>query len=60
INDKPTGALCGQQFFGGARGSGTNDKAGSIFNMMRWMSPQIIKDNFAPPTDYRYPYQEES
>ena len=59
INDKPTGALCGQQPFGGARGSGTNDKAGSIFNMMRWMSPQAVKENYAPPTDYRYPYQEE-
>ncbi len=60
INDKPTGALCGQQPFGGARGSGTNDKAGSIFNMMRWMSPQAVKENYAPPTDYRYPYQAEA
>lgn len=59
INDKPTGALCGQQPFGGARGSGTNDKAGSILNMIRWMSPQTVKDNFLPPENYRYPYMEE-
>ena len=59
INDKPTGALCGQQPFGGARGSGTNDKAGSILNMIRWMSPQTVKENFCPPEDYRYPYMEE-
>lgn len=58
INDKPTGALCGQQPFGGARGSGTNDKAGSILNMIRWMSPQTVKENFCPPEDYRYPYMD--
>ncbi|MBN2485064.1 MAG: L-glutamate gamma-semialdehyde dehydrogenase [Bacteroidales bacterium] len=56
INDKPTGAVVGQQPFGGARGSGTNDKAGSIINLMRWVSPRTIKENFAPPTDYRYPF----
>ena len=56
INDKPTGAVVGQQPFGGARGSGTNDKAGSLINLMRWVSPRTIKENFAPPTDYRYPY----
>lgn len=59
INDKPSGALCGQQPFGGARGSGTNDKAGSIMNMMRWMSPQTVKDNLCPDTDYRFPYMAE-
>lgn len=56
INDKPTGAVVGQQPFGGARGSGTNDKAGSLINLMRWISPRTIKENFAPPTDYRYPF----
>jgi 1-pyrroline-5-carboxylate dehydrogenase len=56
INDKPTGALCGQQPFGGARGSGTNDKAGSILNMVRWVSAQCVKENFIPPTDFRYPF----
>ena len=56
INDKPTGAVVGQQPFGGARGSGTNDKAGSILNLYRWISPRTIKENFAPPTDYRYPF----
>ncbi|WP_306568618.1 aldehyde dehydrogenase family protein [Faecalispora jeddahensis] len=59
INDKPTGALTGQQPFGGARGSGTNDKAGSIFNMIRWMSPQTIRENLCPPENYRYPYMGE-
>lgn len=59
INDKPTGALTGQQPFGGARGSGTNDKAGSIFNMIRWMSPQTIRENLCPPENYRYPYMSE-
>jgi len=54
INDKPTGAVVGQQPFGGARGSGTNDKAGSILNLLRWISPRTIKENFVPPTDYRY------
>jgi 1-pyrroline-5-carboxylate dehydrogenase len=56
INDKPTGAVVGQQPFGGARGSGTNDKAGSIINLYRWVSARSIKENFNPPTDYRYPY----
>jgi 1-pyrroline-5-carboxylate dehydrogenase len=59
INDKPTGAVVGQQPFGGARGSGTNDKAGSLINLMRWVSPRTIKENFNPPTDYRYPFLEE-
>ncbi len=58
INDKPTGAVVGQQPFGGARGSGTNDKAGSLINLLRWVSPRTIKENFAPPTDYRYPFME--
>jgi 1-pyrroline-5-carboxylate dehydrogenase len=56
INDKPTGAVVGQQPFGGARGSGTNDKAGSVLNLYRWVSPRTIKENFVPPTDYRYPF----
>ena len=56
INDKPTGAVVGQQPFGGARASGTNDKAGSPLNLLRWTSPRSIKETFAPPTDYRYPY----
>jgi len=56
INDKPTGAVVGQQPFGGARASGTNDKAGSLWNLMRWVSPRIIKENFAPPTELRYPF----
>ncbi len=56
INDKPTGAVVGQQPFGGARGSGTNDKAGSILNLLRWISPRTIKENFVPPKDYRYPF----
>jgi 1-pyrroline-5-carboxylate dehydrogenase len=59
INDKPTGAVVGQQPFGGARASGTNDKAGSILNLYRWISPRTIKENFVPPTDYRYPFLEE-
>lgn len=58
INDKPTGAVVGQQPFGGARKSGTNDKAGSLFNMLRWVSPRLIKENFVPATDYRYPFME--
>ncbi|UCE65554.1 MAG: L-glutamate gamma-semialdehyde dehydrogenase [Candidatus Zixiibacteriota bacterium] len=57
INDKPTGAVVGQQPFGGARASGTNDKAGSYLNLIRWTSPRIIKENFLPPSDYRYPFQ---
>lgn len=56
INDKPTGAVVGQQPFGGARGSGTNDKAGSILNLYRWVSPRTIKETFVSPTDYRYPF----
>jgi 1-pyrroline-5-carboxylate dehydrogenase len=56
INDKPTGAVVGQQPFGGARASGTNDKAGSLLNMIRWTSPRAIKENFAPPTDFKYPF----
>lgn len=56
INDKPTGAVVNQQPFGGARASGTNDKAGSMWNLIRWVSPRSIKENFVAPTDYRYPY----
>jgi len=55
INDKPTGAVVGQQPFGGARGSGTNDKAGSMINLLRWVSPRTIKETFVPATDYMYP-----
>jgi 1-pyrroline-5-carboxylate dehydrogenase len=57
VNDKPTGAVVGQQPFGGARASGTNDKAGSIFNLLRWTSPRSIKETFVPPTSVRYPHQ---
>jgi 1-pyrroline-5-carboxylate dehydrogenase len=60
INDKPTGAVVGQQPFGGARASGTNDKAGSMMNLMRWVSARSIKENFVPPTDYRYPFLDEA
>jgi 1-pyrroline-5-carboxylate dehydrogenase len=56
INDKPTGAVVGQQPFGGARASGTNDKAGSVLNLLRWVSPRTIKETFVSPTDYRYPF----
>ncbi|MGZ8517528.1 MAG: aldehyde dehydrogenase family protein, partial [Chitinophagaceae bacterium] len=56
INDKPTGAVVGQQPFGGARASGTNDKAGSQLNLYRWLSARTIKETFVPPTDYRYPF----
>ncbi|WP_020570641.1 L-glutamate gamma-semialdehyde dehydrogenase [Neolewinella persica] len=56
VNDKPTGAVVGQQPFGGARGSGTNDKAGSALNLTRWISPRLIKENFNAPVDYRYPF----
>jgi 1-pyrroline-5-carboxylate dehydrogenase len=56
INDKPTGAVVGQQPFGGARGSGTNDKAGSVWNLLRWVNTRSIKENFLPPTDYKYPF----
>ncbi len=59
INDKPTGAVVGQQPFGGARASGTNDKSGSYLNLLRWVSPRTIKENFNPPEDYRYPFLEE-
>ena len=57
INDKPTGAVVGQQPFGGARASGTNDKAGAAQNLLRWISPRTIKETFVPPTDHRYPHQ---
>jgi 1-pyrroline-5-carboxylate dehydrogenase len=60
INDKPTGAVVGQQPFGGARGSGTNDKAGSVWNLLRWVNARTIKETFVPPTDYRYPFLGES
>jgi len=59
INDKPTGAVVGQQPFGGSRASGTNDKAGSFLNMIRWVTPRTIKETFVPPTDYRYPFMGE-
>ena len=59
VNDKPTGAVVGQQPFGGGRASGTNDKAGSMLNLIRWVSARTIKENFAPPTDYRYSYMAE-
>jgi 1-pyrroline-5-carboxylate dehydrogenase len=55
INDKPTGAVVGQQPFGGARGSGTNDKAGSVFNMLRWVSIRTVKETFVSATDFMYP-----
>jgi 1-pyrroline-5-carboxylate dehydrogenase len=56
VNDKPTGAVVGQQPFGGARASGTNDKAGSLWNLIRWVSPRSIKETFVPPANYRYPF----
>jgi 1-pyrroline-5-carboxylate dehydrogenase len=56
VNDKPTGAVVGQQPFGGARASGTNDKAGSMWNLVRWVSPRAIKETFVPARDYRYPF----
>ncbi len=59
VNDKPTGAVVGQQPFGGARGSGTNDKAGSMLNLYRWLSARTIKETFNPPTDYRYAFLSE-
>ncbi len=59
VNDKPTGAVVGQQPFGGARGSGTNDKAGSKLNLVRWVSARAVKETFSPPMDYRYPFMEE-
>jgi 1-pyrroline-5-carboxylate dehydrogenase len=60
VNDKPTGAVVGQQPFGGGRASGTNDKAGSVLNLLRWVSPRAIKETFAPPKDYRYPFMGEA
>jgi len=60
INDKPTGAVVGQQPFGGARASGTNDKAGSMLNLLRWLSPRTIKETFNPPTNYSYPFHQEA
>ncbi|MBI4425608.1 MAG: L-glutamate gamma-semialdehyde dehydrogenase [Elusimicrobia bacterium] len=60
INDKPTGAVVGQQPFGGARSSGTNDKAGSLVNLLRWVSPRTVKENLDPPRDYRYPFLSEA
>src|SRR2546421_321426 len=59
VNDKPTGAVVGQQPFGGSRASGTNDKAGSMMNLLRWVSARTIKENFVPPTDYRYAFMSE-
>ena len=56
INDKPTGAVVGQQPFGGARASGTNDKAGALHNMIRWTSPRAIKENFLAPKNFKYPF----
>ena len=56
INDKPTGAVVGQQPFGGGRASGTNDKAGSYINLLKWVSPRAVKENFNPPKDYKYPF----
>jgi hypothetical protein len=58
VNDKPTGAVVGQQPFGGSRASGTNDKAGSWLNLERWVSPRTIKETFLPPRDFRYPYMQ--
>jgi 1-pyrroline-5-carboxylate dehydrogenase len=60
INDKPTGAVVGQQPFGGARMSGTNDKAGSYLNLLRWTSPRTIKESFDPPRDIAYPHMAEA
>jgi 1-pyrroline-5-carboxylate dehydrogenase len=60
VNDKPTGAVVGQQPFGGARASGTNDKAGSLLNLVRWVSPRAVKENFLPPRSFTYPYMAES
>ena len=59
VNDKPTGAVVGQQPFGGARASGTNDKAGSKLNLVRWVSARTVKETFVPPRDYAYPYMSE-
>jgi 1-pyrroline-5-carboxylate dehydrogenase len=60
VNDKPTGAVVGQQPFGGGRASGTNDKGGSMLNLLRWVSARTVKETFVPPTDYRYPYMGEA
>jgi 1-pyrroline-5-carboxylate dehydrogenase len=60
VNDKPTGAVVGQQPFGGARASGTNDKAGSLLNLLRWVSPRSVKETFEPPVEYRYPFMGEA
>jgi 1-pyrroline-5-carboxylate dehydrogenase len=60
VNDKPTGAVVGQQPFGGGRASGTNDKAGSLWNLVRWTSPRTIKETFVPPTSLGYPFQDEA
>ncbi len=59
VNDKPTGAVVGQQPFGGARASGTNDKAGSKLNLVRWVSARAVKETFVPPRDFRYPFMDE-
>jgi 1-pyrroline-5-carboxylate dehydrogenase len=59
INDKPTGAVVGQQPFGGARASGTNDKAGSKLNLLRWVSARTVKETFSPPRDHKYPFMAE-
>ena len=59
INDKPTGAVVGQQPFGGSRASGTNDKAGAPANLLRWTSQRTVKETFEPPTNYKYPFMEE-
>jgi 1-pyrroline-5-carboxylate dehydrogenase len=59
VNDKPTGAVVGQQPFGGSRASGTNDKAGSKLNLVRWVSARTIKETFSPPRDHRYPFMAE-
>ncbi len=56
LNDKPTGAVVGQQPFGGGRASGTNDKAGSLWNLVRWVSPRTVMETLSPPTDWRYPF----
>ena len=59
VNDKPTGAVVGQQPFGGGRASGTNDKAGSPMNLLRWVSQRTIKETFVPPKDFRYPFMQD-
>ncbi len=59
VNDKPTGAVVGQQPFGGGRASGTNDKAGSLLNLIRWVSPRAVKESFIPPKSFTYPFMAE-